>query len=239
MYSGGEGYFDKALPALNQKTSYFCLENAHWRILGLVTGYYARSFPFLELLLSGCIRLHSAIQAWLSGVVFDNPSDRRPVILLTHHEWFSAFDTEYKRVGSSLAPYLDRVLVWLWAHEHRFAGYGAFSFDGTPKVRARCLGHGGMPIELGRAPKRPNRSLVFYDERQSGLIDDKPIGYCGFALLRLNGTELRLQYMDEMGTKLLEERWVSQPPGGMAGELVFASPSLTVVPGRTIDWILR
>ncbi len=238
MYSGGEGYFDIALPALNQETSYFCLENAHWRILGLDTGYYARSFPFLELLLSGCIRLHPAIQGWLKEVVFTNPTDRRPVILLTHHEWFSAFDTEYKRVGSNLAPYLDRVVVWLWAHEHRFAGYGPFSFDGAPKIRARCLGHGGMPIELGRAPKRSDRNLVFYDGRQSGLVDDDRIGYCGFAFLTLSGAELRLQYLDEMGTKLLEERWVSQPLSSPTGEVVFASSSLTLVSGRTIEGII-
>src|ERR1043166_1812601 len=40
MYSGGEGYFGVALPALDQRTSYFCLENANWRFVAVDTGYY-------------------------------------------------------------------------------------------------------------------------------------------------------------------------------------------------------
>ncbi len=134
--------------------------------------------------------------------------------------------------------YLDRALLWLWAHEHRFAGYGPFSFGQAPKVRARCLGHGGMPIELGQAPKRPDRNLVFYDERQAGLVDGEPIGYCGFALMKLSGPELRLEYRDEMGTRLLEERWALRPPGA-SGEIIFAAPSLTIAAGRMIDSIVQ
>ena len=52
MYSGGEGYFGVALSAISQETSYFCLENAHWQIVAVDTGYSARTFPLLELLLS-------------------------------------------------------------------------------------------------------------------------------------------------------------------------------------------
>jgi hypothetical protein len=216
MYSGGAGYFRLALPAFGQETSYLCLENAHWRIVGLDTGYYAKSFPFLELMVD-FIRLHRATRRWLQQVVFRDPTDRRPVILLTHHQWFSAFDSEYRRVGRQLRPYLDRVLLWFWGHEHRFAAYAPFGFDGT-RVRARCIGHGGMPIELGAAIARPDRPLVCTDDRQARELGGQAIGYCGFVLLRLGGAELRVEYRDETGTELLAERWVSRP-GGARGSV--------------------
>ena len=63
MYSGGAGYFRRALPAFGQETSYFCLENAHWRIIGLDTGYFAKSFPFLELFVASSDEPRSA--RWL------------------------------------------------------------------------------------------------------------------------------------------------------------------------------
>jgi len=205
MYSGGAGYFRVALPTLGQETSYFCLENARWRIIGLDTGYYAKSFPFLELIVN-FIKLHDAACRWLQDVVFADPTDRRPVILLSHHQWFSAFDTEYERVGTQVGPYLDRVLLWFWGHEHRFAGYAPFGLGGK-RVRARCIGHGGMPIELGGKIKHSDRPLVFTDERQATIVDGEPIGYCGFAMLRLDGSELLVEYFDETSKKLLEERW--------------------------------
>ena len=213
MYSGGEGYFGVALPALQQRTSYFCLENENWRIVAVDTGYYARTFPFLELILKGWIRLPKPNRQWLRQVVFADSADRRPVILLSHHQWFSAFDSEYPRVGANLGPYLDRVLLWLWGHEHRFAAYAPFRFGGATPVRARCIGHGGMPIELGGKVKRPDRALVFTDERQAGDVDGQKIGFCGFAMLRLDGPDLRVEYYDENRTKLLEERWRTGPAG--------------------------
>ncbi len=220
MYSGGAGYFRVALPTLGQETSYFCLENAHWRILGLDTGYYAKSFPFLELIVN-FIKLHSATCRWLRDVVFADSGDRRPVILLSHHQWFSAFDTEYRRVGTQLVPYLDRVLLWFWGHEHRFAGYAPFGFEGK-RVRARCIGHGGMPIELDGKITHPDRPLVFADNRKAGEVEGNPIGFCGFAMLQLDGPNLRVEYFDQEPAKLLEERW-QIGPAGLTGSVALGS----------------
>jgi len=213
MYSGGAGYFNAALPALQQETSYFCLENDHWRILAVDSGYYAKSFPFLELIVD-FIRLHKSVRRWLREVVFADSSDRRPVILLSHHQWFSAFDSEYKRLGKHLAPYMDRVLLWFWGHEHRFAGYAPFGF-GSASVRARCIGHGGMPIELGDKIERQDRPLVFSDTRRAGRLDDVDIGFCGYAVLRFAGPALHIEYLDEHQTRLLEERWTLEADGAV------------------------
>jgi hypothetical protein len=233
MYDGGNGYFDTALPALQQATSYFCLENEYWRILGLDSGYYARSVPLLELLLSGLIRLHADILSWLKDVVFPNPADKRPVILLTHHQLFSSYDTEYHHLGEDLASYLDRVLVWMWGHEHRFAAYGKFTPGGTRPVRGRCIGHGGMPVELGAKIERSDRPLIVVDERKKGAVDGVEIGFCGFASLAFDGPSLEITYLDEKGVVLLRETW-TQSPSGTTGSIGFCSPSLTNPAGRTL-----
>ncbi len=233
MYSGGEGYFGVALPALQQRTSYFCLENANWRLVAVDTGYYARTFPFLELILKWLIRLPRANRRWLKEVVFADPADHRPVILLSHHQWFSAFDSEYRRVGANLAPYLDRVLLWFWGHEHRFAAYGPFALDGAPAVRARCIGHGGMPIELSHPVQRWDRNLACWDSRYATCVDGVPIGYCGYAVLELKGTQLTASYRDETGATVLQEQWIREP-GGCRGQVLNASARLAVPPSRSV-----
>jgi len=226
MYGGGQGYFGFALPTVGQATSFFCLQNQYWRILGLDTGYYARIFPLLEFLLKGWIRLHDAIKDWLARVVFAIPDDRGTIVL-THHQWFSAFDTEYPTIGKNLAPYLDRVTVWFWGHEHRLAGYAPFGLDGG-RVRARCIGHGGMPIELGGSRKR-ERPVVFLDDRPCTKVDEQRLGYCGFVLLELDGPRLTAEYRDHEGTLLLTETWTQ--PG--SAPKVTPTEHLTLVPGQS------
>ena len=218
---------------MQQRTSYFCLENENWRIVAVDTGYYARTFPFLELILKGWIRLPKPNRQWLRQVVFADSADRRPVILLSHHQWFSAFDSEYPRVGANLAPYLDRVLLWFWGHEHRFAAYAPFRFGRATPVRARCIGHGGMPVELAEPVRRWDRNLVCWDSRYAVCLDGVPIGYCGYALLQFSGPELTVTYRDEMGATLLEERWTRRPDG-CRGEVIAVSARLALPPGVTV-----
>lgn len=211
MYSGGKGYFETALGALKQEASYFCLETDYWRVLGLDSGYYSGIFPLLEKFWLSKIRLHADIMRWLESVVFADPTDQRPVVLLTHHQPFSAFCSGYPSLGKNLAPYLDRVLLWMWGHEHRFAGYGPVSVGGLPTIRGRCIGHGGMPIELAEPPKTAQQTnLVFYDDRLDAELSEivrEPVGYCGFAAMHLDGPIMSIEYIDEDGDLLLRESW--------------------------------
>jgi hypothetical protein len=224
MYSGGTGYFDHLLPALEQQASYFAVANDHWRIVAVDTGYYSKVFPFLELLLK--TKLHDKNLSWLREVVFADALDHRPVILLSHHQWFSAHDTGYARVGSQLEPFLKDVVLWFWGHEHRFSGYAAYALSGDNKVRARCVGHGGMPVEI-KQPKNQNVPLVFVDERQAGEIDGDAVGFCGNVLLEFNEVELVVHYYDEQGEELLAEKWTSGGrSGGATGSVVKTSPVL-------------
>ena len=72
----------------------------------------------------------------------------------------------------------DREVIWLWGHEHRLAVYGKFQSKNGIKAFGRCIGHGGMPVELGKikssvmnllmtpgADKVKDYKLVFFDRR--------------------------------------------------------------------------
>lgn len=228
MYSGGRAYFDFALPTLGQAASYFCLENANWRIVGIDTGYDCTTglrFAIGE----DHTTVHGEVLGWLERVVFADPTDRRPVVLLSHHQWFTAFDSHcYPDVGRQLQPYLDRVHLWFWGHEHRFAGYTltAPASGGTP-IRARCIGHGGMPVEIGRPLTIADQSVkpVFLDARHHLDVGHTPVGYCGYAMLDLDGPTLTVRYLDEYHTLLVEERW-TRAADGMHGAATLHVPAI-------------
>ncbi len=227
MYSGGHAYVDLALATLRQPASYFCLENAHWRIVGLDTGYECTT-GLRYVLGQDQTTLPRAVRRWLKTVVFADPTDTRPVILLSHHQWFTAFDAHgYPALGRALAPYLSRVALWFWGHEHRFAGYAMMAPGGGTPVRARCIGHGGMPVELGPPQTKVDLSLqpVFLDARQQSSVGNTPIGYCGFALLDFAGPALTVRYVDERGVRLLEETW-TRTPDGLRGTATLHVPAI-------------
>ncbi len=54
MYARGTSYFDTLLPKMGmtgqspQRASFFCLENEHWQIIALDTGYNSIKWPLLE-----------------------------------------------------------------------------------------------------------------------------------------------------------------------------------------------
>jgi hypothetical protein len=155
MYSNGYGFFDELLPwmglyhskPVKQKASYFCLENEHWQIIGLDTGYRSVGIPILELLFSKA-DLRPEIIKWLKEELKVEDSNRG-VVLLTHHQHTSAFDKTYPAAARQLAEVFGkRKVLWFWGHEHRLALYGQFKTDGGITAYGRCIGHGGMPVSL-------------------------------------------------------------------------------------------
>jgi hypothetical protein len=240
MYCGGRGYFDVALPQLHQETSYFCLENDHWRVVAVDSGYHCtrglkKLFPFL---FGDKTKLDDAALDWLAREVFHDPADTRPVILLSHHQWFTGFDDrDYPRLGEQLQAHLASVALWFWGHEHRFAGYAAFGARGAT-VRARCIGHGGMPIEIGWK-RKGSAPAVFSDQRLAGTTPDGTVvGFCGFALLDFRDELLVVTYVDEEGDQLLRETWVQQG-GGLSGsaKLLINRPGFELY--RSIEDLVR
>ena len=234
MYATGKAYFTRFLPKLGliqnrkatgQFVSYFCLENDYWRVIALDTGYYSRGLPFLSML-SGVVpfllpscKLHETQMQWLRDVVKLNDDRKRGIILLSHHQYYSAFEEKYAKPAKQLAELIDRPVLWFWGHEHRMAGY---QLQGSEKIQAhgRCLGHGGMPIERKDPPK--TGGLAFYDNR---LYSDA-FGWNGYATLDFDGPRLNAGYYDigsiRGGGKnqlLIEEKWNVDSEGQLSVEI--------------------
>ncbi|MFQ5943699.1 MAG: metallophosphoesterase family protein [Anaerolineales bacterium] len=234
MYSGGHAYFQAIREHFGQEASFFCVENDYWRIVALDSGYSAKLIPGLELL-PWWVQLQPQNIQWLRRNVLSS-SDTRPIILLSHHQWLSAFEREYRKLGRDVGND-PRYLLWFWGHEHRLAGYGLYQArpDG-PVIRGRCIGHGGMPIEDIHMPVRRDRNLVFYDRRVAGSVESTEVGYCGFAILEFQRESLVVSYVEETGKVLLRERWVRSPTGARGEVLDFEADLLTLV--RPIDQLV-
>lgn len=139
----------------------------------------------------------------------------RGVVVLSHHQYFSSFDNEYPNLARQLAAvegFADRYVLWLWGHEHRFAAYDVFGYENI-KAHGGCLGHGGMPVDRGKTPKRV-RPLKFYDDRsydpEHKIITSSPtdFGVNGYAVLRFVGPTLEASYRDITGSEVVSEHWL-------------------------------
>ncbi len=129
MYSGGFAYFDMTLPRFGQKASYFAMQNDHWLLIGLDTAYVDHDMDPQQV-------------AWLEAIV--GARGNRKVVLFSHQQLFSLFDSAGERLAARLAPLLRKhqITAWYWAHEHQCVLY-----DRDPEfgLTARCLGNGGIP----------------------------------------------------------------------------------------------
>lgn len=238
MYSSGKSYFTQLLPYMGayttnndlpsqvQQASFFCLENEYWRIIGLDTGYNSLT-GILGLSPNQNLSLTPEQKVWLQNTVNLN-NDKRGIIVLSHHQCFSAFEREFpnpaKYISSLMVP--GRDIIWLWGHEHWFSVYGPNKLENGSTIFARCIGNSGMPVELYntdggiRKPKEndpsnsSNCNLIIYDQREREIIDGKiHLGHNGYVILTLHASELIVTYFDDNGgsgngRKALEETWM-------------------------------
>ena len=223
MYSGGHGYFENFLPQLGipatrdqqQLRSYFCLETPGWRILAIDTGYNSDT-------LAGDCKLEKVHLDWLANVV-DPIHNRKPTLLLSHHQWFSGFgDGDYEKPADQIASFFkNQEIVWLWGHEHRLAVYYKYKGGNGLAAYGRCIGHGGMPVEMPDAaypnPDRAQR-VEYWDgatdvhpERFHQLADGTQVGTNGYVEVVVQGGGLTIEYFDADGTPVLKESFA---PGG-------------------------
>jgi 3',5'-cyclic AMP phosphodiesterase CpdA len=134
MYSGGFGYFDLCLPAFNQKSSYFAMQNRRWLLVCLDTSYKDNNLGKKQV-------------AWFEDVV-QQAGDRK-LILFSHHPLFSNFKEQGDKLAEKLHDVLHsrRISAWYWGHEHHCAIYKRHPIY---RFLARCLGHGGMPYKRNK-----------------------------------------------------------------------------------------
>jgi hypothetical protein len=233
MYANGGGYFDVFLPRLGlrtaggisgQQTSFFCLQNEHWRMVAIDTGYNSIGVPILSGIpwinripgIGGDCELPGPLVDWLKEVV-QPERDARGLILLSHHQNYSGFQDQYAMPAKQLWDAgVRRNVLWFWGHEHRLAGY---HLNGTGELKSygRCVGHGGMPVDLGGPVREPRPS--FYDDRRGV----HGYGVNGHVNLTFAGPRMTALYVDLEGIELLEETWETR--GGVV-ELVSQRPMI-------------
>ncbi len=192
-------------------------------MIGLDTGYYSVGLPILEMILRPSCKLHEKLIAWLKDEVRLGEDRKRGVILLSHHQYYSQFESGYDAPARQLAQLLKRPALWFWGHEHRFAIYGKNEYrEAGLEIYGRCIGHGGLPIE--DILDRPNQAqkyqnnLVLYDRRERARIGRLriPVGFNGYANLTFSGRRLTVEYKDTE-QPLLREQWEVTSGGVLKG----------------------
>ena len=215
MFARGIAYFKRLLPELGlsgdtagQRASFFCLENAFWRIIAVDTGYNSVSWPFFEFLSDPGCSLPRPLMEWLENTVRPQPDDARGIILLSHHQYYSAYDDAFPKAAKQMAAIFKRPVLWFWGHEHRMTIYDRFSVPDGLVAHGRCIGHGGMPVDLPPAkPAHPECPVLFVDRRPYKNDEKLDIGMNGFARLIFRGQQLQADYVDLDGAVIYTETW--------------------------------
>jgi hypothetical protein len=216
MYARGMAYFDVLLPRLGftsgapQRASFFCLENQHWRIIALDTGYNSVRWPLLEELpfapFAPANDLSRVQIKWLAETLGSNHGNRA-LVVLSHHPPYSRFERGYIKPARRLRRLLPGPVLWFWGHEHRLAVYNRYSRDGGIEAYGRSVGHGGMPVELHPPVMDDRFSLAFTDARPYPNEEHIEIGYNGYANLSFTGDSLEVVYHDLRGDAVFRESW--------------------------------
>jgi hypothetical protein len=206
MYSGGNAYFE-LIPMFGQAASYFNLGNQSWRIIGLDTSYTERGGDAIA---SSWGELVDLEIDWLKAQIQQAQAFNPPakVILLTHHQLFSAFEgTDLGQVLlRQLKSFLDsgRIYAWFWGHEHRGVVYAP---NALYNFKARCIGHGGFPYApfSGTPPGTATFPIAWSEQRTEP--NNAWYGIRGFALMTFNGAQAKVDYIDQTGATVYSEQW--------------------------------
>ena len=242
MYSGGHGLFDVTLTdprfarqrAGDDPTTWFVLSTAGWNIVGLDTSWEHPELTIRadQLFVEGDLGHLHGRQAEVLGECAD---DDRRLLVLSHHQLYSAYDESHFTFGrdraaaTPMAEELAGVLAkreidaWFWGHEHDCLAYDEH-FGGVR--HARAIGHGGVPTPVRPTPATPLGDghpdyvvkpewrdggsdalrAVRWEYRAEGREDDgRPLCKRGLAVLDIDGRDLRVSYVDEDGEVWLTE----------------------------------
>jgi hypothetical protein len=184
MYAGGHAYFKTLLAdprfKAQERSSYFSLVNSKWRILGLDTGWDDAA-------------LKDPQAQWVAEQSRQAADAGQKVMLLSHHQLFSAYEDGSDKVREKLSATLDTggVHSWLWGHEHRcvlYRPHGGLQF-------AACLGNGGVPVYMKHGEDDPVPEPGEYEYRKR--LDEWAL--FGFAILDFNDDRIDMRLIDEDG----------------------------------------
>jgi hypothetical protein len=240
MYSGGHGLFQTILGdarfarqrAGEVPTSWFVLQTPGWNVVALDTSW---KHPLLEIH-RGAVSIEGGrghLEGSQASVVAECAADTsRRLLLLSHHQLFSAYDADHalfthKTISTPLQDELGRILAgreadaWFWGHEHDCLAYEPFG-----GVRAaRAIGHGGVPVIVRDTPAAPvsgapdfvvkptagpgatpELQALRWEYRDYRIgADGGHWAKHGLAVLDIDGRDLEVSYVDDEGKTWLTE----------------------------------
>jgi hypothetical protein len=186
MYSGGHGYYGTLLRDRrfrgHEGSSLFSLVHPRWRILGLDTGWDDAG-------------LKDPQAKWVAEQARDAKQAGQRLLLLSHHQLFSAYEEGAEEVAEKLRKVLDAGSVhsWIWGHEHRcvlYKPHGGLRF-------AACLGNGGVPVYMKHDEDDPLPAPADYEYRERL----REWALFGFAILDFEDDRIEMRLIDENGTE--------------------------------------
>jgi calcineurin-like phosphoesterase family protein len=203
MYDGANGYFGRALAAQHfagqQQTSYFAIEGDTWVIIGLDSAYHATS-PFV---IEGALTDQDQI-----NFIKQLDTTNKTVIVMTHHNGMIIEGTAQLPLWGQVAAALGGGRArppdfWYWGHIHNGIVYSDQSAAGAA-TKARCVGHGGLPIGSASALQRNGRpiaSVLFFANTPFPNPDPDQVNRVlnGFALLTISPDSITEQFFDQTG----------------------------------------
>ena len=195
MYSGGYGYYDTLLRdprfSLQGGCSYFSLESPFWRILGIDTGWTEGD-------------LEDPQATWIASQCSDARQKSQKVLLLSHHQLFSSYESQNTLLLGRLGELLESgaIHAWIWGHEHRCVVYR----PNAGLQYAACVGHGGVPVYMNHAESASLPEPAIYEDRRFMKQSLESWAYMGFCILELEDRMLTIRYLDENGFQTRADR---------------------------------
>ena len=94
-------------------------------------------------------------------------------------------------------------------------------FDGSkrgwPTITGRCIGHGGMPVDLPGTHKAGSIGAAsFVDKRRYHNDEKLRVGINGFAQMTIRGDALAIDYIDVYGDTVYTERFRAEAGAAVA-----------------------
>lgn len=197
-YSGGSGFFTTLLAderfaeqrsVDGKPTSIFDIQNERWRIIGLDTAWKDHDLVHEE-------------WEWLERTLDDATQRRQRVILLSHHQPYSAFAHPNAEFAERALALVRRhpVEAWYWGHEHRCTIY-----ESLPGIaRPRCVGNGGVPEWVDDTTTRPEVVADLQDAYVDP-SDDETWRQFAYAVVDLDDDTFEARYVTETGTVWFDE----------------------------------
>jgi hypothetical protein len=213
MYCGGTGYFQviRKQKFMNQGFSYFALYNDNWLIIGLDTAYWGHNQSFLYE--DGYIsddRIKpkgNAQKEWLVDLLGRPEHQHKRLIILTHHD---GFDLDVGKVNKkNLWGVITQLLgntrdcLWYWGHVHAGIAYKPIQLAEKVFLRARCVGHGGVPYApFGELSSYGNATYAIeWAEQEKATTGDPRRALNGYMILTLKGKGITEEFYDECGRR--------------------------------------